>query len=375
MRVCFICTEIFAWGKYGGFGRATRTIGRELAKRGMRVFAVVPRHGEQRPVEELDGITVLGFPSSNPLQALKLFRETDADIFHSSESSFGTYLAQQSMPGRLHVITFRDPRDHRDWLMEFALPSLSRAQVIGNYLYESNFLVGHAVRRADALFSIARYLIPKITRMYGLRGGPTFLPTPVAIPERVGKASDPTVCFLARLDRRKRPELFLELAKQFPDVRFIAFGASRDASYDRRLRAAYEHLPNLEMTGFVDQFDSHRHSEILGKSWIMVNTATREALPNAFLEAAAHRCAILAGLDPDGFASKFGYYAADEDFARGLAWLLEDDRWRAQGERGFAYVRDTFEMSRAIDLHLEAYRSLLNARPRTGARLAAGRSS
>jgi len=34
MRVCLISVEIFAWGKYGGFGRATRLIGRELAKRG-----------------------------------------------------------------------------------------------------------------------------------------------------------------------------------------------------------------------------------------------------------------------------------------------------------------------------------------------------
>jgi len=45
MRVCLICVEIFAWGKYGGFGRATRLIGRELAKRGVEVFAVVPRKG------------------------------------------------------------------------------------------------------------------------------------------------------------------------------------------------------------------------------------------------------------------------------------------------------------------------------------------
>src|SRR5690606_27640366 len=26
MRICLISVEIFAWGKYGGFGRATRTI-------------------------------------------------------------------------------------------------------------------------------------------------------------------------------------------------------------------------------------------------------------------------------------------------------------------------------------------------------------
>jgi hypothetical protein len=43
--------EIFAWGKYGGFGRATRIIGRELVKRGYEVYAVVPRRPGQKPVE------------------------------------------------------------------------------------------------------------------------------------------------------------------------------------------------------------------------------------------------------------------------------------------------------------------------------------
>lgn len=61
MRICLISVEIFAWGKYGGFGRATRLIGRELVKRGVEVYAVVPRRNEQRPVEDLDGIRVLGF--------------------------------------------------------------------------------------------------------------------------------------------------------------------------------------------------------------------------------------------------------------------------------------------------------------------------
>ena len=37
MRICLICVEIFAWGKYGGFGRATRMIGRELVRRGRDV--------------------------------------------------------------------------------------------------------------------------------------------------------------------------------------------------------------------------------------------------------------------------------------------------------------------------------------------------
>jgi hypothetical protein len=127
MRICLISVEIFAWGKYGGFGRATRLIGRELARRGHKVFAVVPRRQGQRHVEDLDGITVLGFSPWQPLAAIRLLREADADIYHSCEPSLTSYLALRAMPDRRHMVTFRDPRNARDWLMEFARPSLSQA--------------------------------------------------------------------------------------------------------------------------------------------------------------------------------------------------------------------------------------------------------
>jgi glycosyltransferase involved in cell wall biosynthesis len=363
MRICLISVEIFAWGKYGGFGRATRTIGRELAKRGCEVTAVVPRRPGQDAVEDLDGIKVLGFSPHNPFSALACIRAADADIYHSCEPSFTTWLAMRAMPRRKHMVTFRDPRDLQDWRMEFALPSLSRLQVAHNFLFEHNPLTNRCIRRMHAVFTIARYLVPKVRRMYGLDRDPGFLPTPVALPERVEKAARPTVCYVARLDRRKRPRLFLDLAARFPDVHFIAMGKSRDRAFDAELRRDYGNVPNLEMPGFVDQFGSERHSAILGSSWVMVNTATREALPNAFLEAAAHRCAILSLVDPDGFASEFGYAALRDEFTEGLHYLLEGERWRGRGERGFAYVRDVFEISRAIDRHIAIYERLLRNEP------------
>jgi len=362
MRICLISVEIFAWGKHGGFGKATRTIGRELARRGHEVFAVVPRRAGQKAVEHLDGITVLGFPPGFPFAAVRHFRECNADIYHSCEPSFGTWLAMKTMQDRKHVVTFRDPRDFHDWRLEFARPSLNRLQVVHNFLYENNVLVRGCIRDMDAVFTIANYLVPKVRSIYGLARDPEFLPTPVAVPDSVTKAETPTVCYVARLDRRKRPELFLDLAAKFPHVRFIAAGKSRDQGWEAYLRKRYGELPNLEMAGFVDQFQSGLHSEILGKSWILVNTATREALPNSFLEAAAHRCAILGYVDPDGFASGFGYHAKDDDFAEGLAFLLENDRWRERGEKGYEYVRKTFEVGRAIDLHLAAYGRVLGDR-------------
>jgi glycosyltransferase involved in cell wall biosynthesis len=361
MKICLISVEIFAWGKYGGFGRATRAIGRELVKRGIQVYAVVPRRQGQRPVEELDGITVLGFPPFFPWYATTLFKKCSADIYHSCEPSFGTYLAWKAMPDRKHVVTFRDPRDRKDWKMEFDLPSLNRLQVVHNYFYENNYLVRKTIPHIHAVYTIGKYLIPKVKSMYGLDKDPEFLPTPVEVPEYIQKSDLPTVCYIARLDRRKRPNLFLDLAEKFPHVKFIVMGKSRDKKWDRNLREIYASIPNLDFMGFVDQFSSGLHSEVLEKSWVMVNTATREALPNAFLEAAAHRCAILSAVDPDGFASNFGYHAKDDDFSKGLGFLLKDQRWKERGERGYEYVKETFEINRATNQHIAIYDKVLNA--------------
>jgi glycosyltransferase involved in cell wall biosynthesis len=359
MRVCFICVEIFAWGKYGGFGRATRTIGRELVKRGIEVFAVVPRRRCQKPVEELDGITVLSFTPYFPFSSQELYRKCNADIYHSQEPSFGTYLAIKEMPNKKHIITFRDPRDIEDWKIEFQLPSLSKLQVLSNYLYEDNWLVKMAVQRVNGVFCAAKELIPKVKSMYSLKSDPHFLPTPVDVSDKTQKATTPTVCFLARWDRRKRPEIFFELARKFPYVKFVAIGKAQDRQWDNYLRKTYSNLPNLDMVGFVDQFSSPLHSQILGKSWIMVNTSAREGLPNSFIEALAHRCAILSAVDPDSFASQFGYHAKDDDFSVGLDFLLENQRWREQGERGYQYVKETFEVDWAIDQHIAVYKQIL----------------
>ena len=132
MRVCLLSVEIFAWGKYGGFGRATRTIGRELARRGVEVFAVVPRRRGQGAVERLDGITVLGYPMRAPWRVAALCRRVDAHVYHSQEPSTATWLAMRAMPDRAHLVTLRDPRDWRDWRHELAHPSLSRLQVLAN---------------------------------------------------------------------------------------------------------------------------------------------------------------------------------------------------------------------------------------------------
>lgn len=363
MKICLICGEIFAWGKYGGFGRATRTIGRELVKRGVDVSAVVPLRGDQRREEELDGMKVYGFPRWNLLASRSLYGLCDADIYHSQEPSLGATLAASARPDRKHAVTFYDPRDAEDWKIEMALPSRSRSAVFTSRLYESSWPVARTVRKADALYSVAHCVGERARRVFQLDVQPPLLPTPVEIPYGVRKADTPTVCCISRLDRRKRPEFFLQLVPKFPDVHFIMIGFSQDREWFDRLLERYRRYDNLDYRGFVDQFASTEVADTFSCSWILINAAAREGLPNAYLEAAAHGCAILSKTNPDGFASRFGHHADDDDFEAGLQRLLENENWRGRGDKGRAYVREHYETSRAIDQHMAAYQALLGDKP------------
>ena len=155
------------------------------------------------------------------------YNKINADIYHSCEPSFGTYLAKKYVPDAKHIATIRDPRNAHDWYLEWMYPSQSKWQVIKNYLYETNFVVRHAVRNNDGVFSPAHFMLPKIKKIYRLKHEPVFLPTPVIVPEQNKKSVSPMVLMMSRLDPRKRPELFLSLAEKFPDVSFHIGGKSR----------------------------------------------------------------------------------------------------------------------------------------------------
>ncbi len=365
MRVCLICAEFFGWGSQGGFGYATRMIGRELVKHGVTVYAVVPRPRDlpARRVE-FDGIKVIGVERSRPFSAMAIYHEVDADIYHSQQPSLASWMAQRAMPDRVHLATLRDPRSLKDWWQELSHPTHNPTQVFLTWLYYENPLVHRAIHRMDGLYTPAQYLRQKSQRLYGLPTAPDLLSTPVFVPEKVEKAQKPTVCFVGRWDRVKRPELFFDLAKDFPDVLFLAIGKAHNLGCERDLRARYSAQDNLSLIGFVDQFASHALSGYLGRSWVLVNTSAKEALPNTFIEACAHRCAIVSAQNPDDFATRFGRHVQKDDFSGALRNLLQDERWRRHGQAGYEYVLATNALSAATRRHLEVYEKLLGTNGR-----------
>ncbi len=115
----------------------------------------------------------------------------------------------------------------------------------------------------------------------------------------------------------------------------------------------YSHIPNLEIVGLAPRLKWYiiRHFSVL----VLVNTAAREGLPNSFIEAAAHKTAILSSVNPDDFAFQFGYHVQDDDFAKGLKLLLKDNFWQQQAEKGYQYIQEIFSVNKVMNQHEGIY--------------------
>lgn len=365
-----MASEVFAWGLHGGFGYLTRVLSSELAKRGLDVSIVTRRRSGQKEVEELDGVTVYSYPVANSckyglftsyLKSLRYFRRADADIYHSQAVSYNSIFAKLAMPKRYHLITFQDPYDLHEWRRistvdkRYELTPLFKARC----LVERHVLKA-ICKKADSLYAQAHFLIPKAVNTYNLSQRPGFLPNPVYVPNRIIRKADvPTVCFLARWDPQKRVHLFLELAEKLPEVEFIAMGHSHNPLKDSTLRKRYSHIHNLRLTGFVSEQEKSR---ILERSWALVNTSVREALPVSFLEALAHETLLISGENPDYLTQAYGYVVHSDDYIKSIELMIGDEDRLETGRRGRKHVEKVYEVNKVVDLHLEEYKKILGTR-------------
>jgi glycosyltransferase involved in cell wall biosynthesis len=370
LKVCLISNQIAAWGKIGGFGTATRALGRGLAAGGVEVAAAVPRRKSQgqSALEQLDGMTVHGISALSTMVSGRVFRDIGADIYHSQEPTIASWHAMRAVPEAVHIVTCRDPRSFRAHLVELKHTNYKRRLIApATWLYEMSPMVKSVVRRADrVLMPAPSHLVPRIKELYGQNVDPVFVPSPVDLPNHEPvKNPEPLALFVGRWDHRKRIEWFFELARRLPEVRFVAVGRAHDDAYDRKLREEYGGLGNIEMPGFLPKFGETTLDDLYERAWVLVNTSVREGLPYTFLEAGAWNCAIASTVDAEGFASRFGYSSENgtlDDLKTGLHDLIETGDWRTKGQAAGAYIRSTWSEDESLRRHRAEYEDALRRR-------------
>lgn len=368
IKIAVLANEFFelSLGRMGGFGWAARNVARCFrdAALGVEVVFLTGELTAQpgRPETEVDGTRLL-LRQEDAFSDQQRARAEGIDLLLLIDYRPNYQLYCWGLSRTPMIVWVRDPRAPDDVARVDTLRVPSAPPGIpaqGTFQPDCSSL-GAIVRAARAdgrplLFaSPAPHLRGRLEAMIGLHvDDVSFLPNPIDLtPGVVRKAEQPRVAFLARLDPYKRPWLYVELARRFPDVEFLLAG--RAHFHGSGAWEAAPLPPNVRLLGHVDGEEKLR---LLTSAWVLVNASIHEGLPVSFLEALACETPILACVDPGGVVSTHGVSVGSFDgdgldavdhLEAALRRLLGNAKWRTQlGRAGRAWVEACHNPSRFL---------------------------
>lgn len=170
----------------------------------------------------------------------------------------------------------------------------------------------------------------------------------------LAKNSKFTVVWVANLKPAKRPELFLDIVRQFrgrDDVEFLMVGRGGDRPpYRERLNECIRECDGILSYLGELSFDSvNRH---LQGAHVFVNTSKDEGFPNTLIQSWFHEVAVITlGIDPDHVLSRHKI-GVTVDSAIDAAHQIDQLRrhpaeWRAMVSRASLYVHDNHGLANA----------------------------
>lgn len=193
---------------------------------------------------------------------------------------------------------------------------------------------------------------------------PEVLPNVLEIPpERSDGEEGDYILWVGSLAKRKRPELFVELARALPQQNFVLVGGpGEDPGYDDEMKKHASDLQNLEWRGFVSPSEIE---EVYRGAHLLVGTSRLEGLPNTYLQAWSHGVPVITvSVDPDGAIAEKGLgEVVGEEGNLALAvekWIRDARLCREAGARGREHVRARHDIEnvapRAVELFERARR-------------------
>lgn len=395
-KIGFLSIEFFdkGAGGFGGYGKTAKNITDHFNSNGntVSVEMILTRSNAASGFKRLHDTAVLVAPDPERLGLWDTLKY--AGMLH--RRNFDLLLTMDYYPAYRHSLAFlaktpvvvwiHDPRPlekmEKITTVSLEVQASGEADAAGykkHALYKEESikkilsfsrLCGRKVLFATA----AQFLIPLAKKTYGLSDiQPVVLPTAIPLPslENAEISSKPSFCFLARLDPIKRPWIYFELARRFPDFEFYVAGITNFPKLMDPIIKKYVDLPNLKFLGLVT---GEKKDKLLRKVWGLINTSVHEGLPVSFLEALSYGKPIISCVNPEQLPEQFGVYTGEvlgngfdgrvvEVFAQAIERLLADEKERQKkGRLGRKLIEERYTLQNFERIIGGISRELVNGR-------------
>ncbi|MCP4266934.1 MAG: glycosyltransferase family 4 protein [Candidatus Brocadiaceae bacterium] len=360
-RICFVAQSIYPMLKgnsniniAGGAELQQLFIGKVLLKRGYNVSYITKNHGQSK-VEEIgmfkvvstfkpkEGVPFLRFFYPRLPKVWRALCETDADIYYVRAAGF--LLAVVVIFARLH---------NKKVIFCGASNSDFQPRKLGFLIARDRILYLWGLKRADSVVvqsDIQKLLLQKNFNINGqiIRNGLTSINHTLYSKE--------TILWVGTIKEIKRPQIFIDLAKRFPEQRFVMIGGT----YERE-KTFYQHIlekackvSNLDFKGFLPFSKVERY---FTQTKLFVNTSKDEGFPNTFLQAWRRGIPVASFVDPDNLI---------KDHQLGI--VVKDIDEMAQKVNGFLAnkinissidIKSYFDSNLTIDSMVDKYEKLFS---------------
>lgn len=240
----------------------------------------------------------------------KFFKEQKFDVYLSIEMSKIAYEVMRREKDKKLILWVQDSRPDYDWEEIKSVPMSNEYDSYINYYSKWEGRIQNLLKKLNEekrliLISQGEYLKKKAIDLYKLPKDTKieYFPNPVAINDNFNIADKKdNVLFLGRLTPVKRPWIYFELAKKFPENIFYVCGQGTEID---EIIEKYKDVKNLKFMGHVSGEEKDR---LLRECKVLVNTSIHEAIPVSFLEAISYGQKLLSCQNPDDITKNNGYF-------------------------------------------------------------------
>jgi len=211
----------------------------------------------------------------------------------------------------------------------------------------------------DAVVAETAHQKEKLFENFGMAS--TLIPSSFSLPSQSAHTKKDSILWVGQSVALKRPWIFLNLARDFPDESFVMIMPRLDGElYD----ALYQDAASISNLELIPQVDSDRIQVYYDRAKIYVNTSVVEGFPNTFHQAAHARTPILSyKFNSDAILDTVGMgRCADNDYQKLttlMAEMLNDESMREEmGERGYDWAH-SYTVADAAEQYKDLFRALV----------------
>jgi glycosyltransferase involved in cell wall biosynthesis len=367
-KICFVALaslpllSIDENSKYiGGSELKSVLIGKELASRGYNINFIT--YKEKIEKKMISGISIIEtFP---PHSNFSMFKR-ELIIWKSVKNAKADiYFQASGLSGSIPFFCILHRKKYIKWIASNSDLMLDR--IYDKYSLLKKIIAYFGIKLASIIIVQNKIQKEMVEKKFKKKCILIKNPTIIANDTLKNMKKKKTVLWVGTIRNVKQPDIFLKIAKEFPDFKFIMIGGEylhndlkeKEKEIFEKIKRESTTISNLEFLGFVPHHNIQKYYE---EALILVNTSQMEGFPNTFLEAWVNCTPVVSlNIDPDEviYNEKLGFHSKTyKQMITDINTLLHNDNLRNEmGLNAKKYTEKNHNIKKIADQFEELIKS------------------